>query len=83
MTHRTLLKGIGWEWILRDVGVPLAISLIIGALGKMMVLNGAWSGWEKASLACLLLLSGWMLPVLLAPRPMFAQAFHFLNLRKK
>lgn len=33
LTHRTVLKGVGVRWLLQDVGVPLVISVITGAVG--------------------------------------------------
>jgi O-antigen/teichoic acid export membrane protein len=34
LTHRSLLKGVGLEWLLWDVGMPLGIStLIVGGIG--------------------------------------------------
>jgi hypothetical protein len=34
MTHRSILKGVGVDWLLWDVGMPLAIStLIVGGIG--------------------------------------------------
>jgi hypothetical protein len=34
LTHRSLLKGVGVEWLLWDVGMPLGIStLIVGGIG--------------------------------------------------
>jgi O-antigen/teichoic acid export membrane protein len=37
MTHRHLLKGIALGWLMRDVGVPLGLALIIVLLGWGLV----------------------------------------------
>jgi O-antigen/teichoic acid export membrane protein len=37
MTHRRVLKGIGAKWMLRDAGVPLAISLASGLAGTALI----------------------------------------------
>ena len=34
LTHRRLLKGIGAIWLLKDVGIPLLISIAAGLLGS-------------------------------------------------
>lgn len=35
LTHRKILKGLGWKWLLFDVGMPLSLSLlIVGVVGS-------------------------------------------------
>jgi O-antigen/teichoic acid export membrane protein len=37
LTHRSLLKGIGAKWLLSDVGLPLAITVIVAGAGGGLV----------------------------------------------
>lgn len=37
LTHRHILKGMALEWLLRDVGVPLGVSLTVMFLGWMLL----------------------------------------------
>ena len=43
ITHQSLLKGIGLKWLFQDVGVPLLISLIAGALAHFLILYNDWA----------------------------------------
>ena len=79
MTHRILLNEIGWAWLLRDVCVPLAISLSIGIVGKLLLANGTWTGWERVGLACLFAFAAWSASIATVPRSMLSQ---LLQLRK-
>ncbi len=36
LTHRTLLKGIGVQWLLGDVMLPLFIAVVAGGLGALI-----------------------------------------------
>jgi hypothetical protein len=33
ITHRNLLKNIGWQWLSQDVGIPMLLSVIAGLIG--------------------------------------------------
>ncbi|HSN13708.1 MAG TPA: oligosaccharide flippase family protein, partial [Anaeromyxobacteraceae bacterium] len=37
ITHRHLLTGMGWGWLARDVGIPLTLSLGVGAAGGALL----------------------------------------------
>ena len=37
LTHRKLLVGIGTRWLLGDVGVPLALSVVIVLAGRQIL----------------------------------------------
>jgi O-antigen/teichoic acid export membrane protein len=37
LTHRSLLKGIGAKWLLGDVGLPLAMTVIVAGAGGGLV----------------------------------------------
>ncbi len=73
MTHRKLLKEIGWAWLLRDVCTPFAISLSIGIVGKLLLANAVWSGGQKVGLACLFVCTAWITSVATAPGSMVSQ----------
>jgi O-antigen/teichoic acid export membrane protein len=47
LTHRTLLKKIGFKWLLVDVGVPLMLSIAIGLLGLSVVHSGEYPFFVK------------------------------------
>lgn len=43
LTHRHLLKGIGVQWLLRDVGFSLSLSLLVGTVGYCLIKNTEFS----------------------------------------
>ncbi|HTQ74986.1 MAG TPA: oligosaccharide flippase family protein [Burkholderiales bacterium] len=60
LTHRRLLKGLGPEWMTREVGVPFAVSALVGVLAHIVSTDGALSlyarvacgaGWALAAFA--------------------------------
>ncbi|MES2579465.1 MAG: oligosaccharide flippase family protein [Pseudomonadota bacterium] len=57
MTHRKLLRGIGAEWLLKDVGIPLMLSTIVGVVGYFVSNNAHLSIFLK-------LLSGFVLALI-------------------
>jgi O-antigen/teichoic acid export membrane protein len=59
LTHRSLLKGLGLKWITRDVGVPLAVSALVGLVAH--VVNAAADLTLYARVACG---AGWALAAL-------------------
>jgi len=40
LTHRRLLRGLGPKWLVRDVGVPLAVSTLVGLLAFTLPVGG-------------------------------------------
>lgn len=50
LTHRHLLKGLGAKWIALDVGVPLAVSALVGLLAHGWTASSDFS--VPARLAC-------------------------------
>jgi O-antigen/teichoic acid export membrane protein len=46
-THRSLLKGVGINWLFHDVGIPLMFSILVGLIGYYFVKNGEYSIWIK------------------------------------
>lgn len=47
LTHRYLLKGLAWEWLLQDVGVPLLLSILTGVIGYLIAPSPAYSIYER------------------------------------
>jgi O-antigen/teichoic acid export membrane protein len=43
ITHRRVLPGIGGTWLARDVGVPLAYSLLLGIVLRFVVVPLDWT----------------------------------------
>ena len=37
LTHRHLLKGVGTMWLLEDIGIPLGLSVLAGAIGHYAI----------------------------------------------
>jgi O-antigen/teichoic acid export membrane protein len=37
LTHRHLLKGVGRQWLLQDVGIPLILSILMGLIGYFVI----------------------------------------------
>jgi O-antigen/teichoic acid export membrane protein len=50
MTHRRMLRGLAPRWIALDVGVPLAVSAVVGALARALSLAGETDVYTR--LAC-------------------------------
>jgi len=50
MTHRHLLKGLGAKWIAFDVGVPFAVSALVGVLAHTLSAGTGFS--VSVRLAC-------------------------------
>lgn len=51
LTHRHVLRGQGRSWVLREVGVPLAASAVVGQGGAWLVERGGASGWTSVAAA--------------------------------
>jgi O-antigen/teichoic acid export membrane protein len=74
LTHRQLLKGVGVRWLLQDVGVPLGISILAGALGLFashsitgpaLLLASATVLAMFAFVACIFTMPRWLRAVIL------------------
>ncbi len=37
LTHRSLLRGVGHKWLLGDVAVPLAMTVVIAGAGEVLI----------------------------------------------
>lgn len=51
LTHRYILKGLAPKWFFQDVGMPLALSILIGVVGHYAIQAGGYSSYEKMLLA--------------------------------
>ena len=52
--HRRLLPGEHWRWYLEDVGRPLAASILVGGIGRLLIPLSTTSFLLAVSLAVLL-----------------------------
>lgn len=68
LTHHRLLSGAGRKWLLQDVGIPLALSLLMGLAGYYMIRDAAYSAYVKSMLGCLLALAAALLSLSVSPR---------------
>lgn len=83
LTHRYLLKGIGFKWLLSDVGVPLGLSsLVVGLVGREIHEQG-YSPYVKLLIGGGAALSTFLLIVLLSPRLMIFVLNSFTRNTKK
>jgi O-antigen/teichoic acid export membrane protein len=62
MTHRRLLPGRAGRWLVRDVGLPLAASIAVAAIGAAAGAHAATSHAGRAAWA----IAMWSAPVLLS-----------------
>lgn len=51
LTHRYILKGLGSRWIFQDVGMPLALSIIMGVIGYFTIQKNGSTAYEQMILA--------------------------------
>jgi O-antigen/teichoic acid export membrane protein len=49
LTHRDLLRGTGWAWLLEEVGIPLAISAAAGFVGHEVLGAVGWTPGVRAA----------------------------------
>lgn len=56
LTHRRLLRGNGLGWLLKDVGIPLMLAVLIGAFASYFVLNDEYTALMKLVFGSLLAL---------------------------
>jgi O-antigen/teichoic acid export membrane protein len=71
-THRRLQPGLAWGWLLRDVGPPLALSLLVGSIAWLVQRAAGPQSWPAvllgAAAAALLMLGGLLSSARLRPR---------------
>jgi O-antigen/teichoic acid export membrane protein len=80
LTHRRLLQSIGRVWLCRDVGVPLLVSLGVGASGRFLLENAAYTYLQKAALAIAMLLVAWGISLTVAPRTTYSHLLRIVRL---
>jgi O-antigen/teichoic acid export membrane protein len=68
MTHRLLLKGLALRWLCVDVGIALAVSLAVAAVGTQALKMLAPGALAKILLAIALLSVAWTAAWVIAPR---------------
>ena len=47
LTHRNILKGLWAKWIIQDVGMPFALSIVMGAVGYYVTQGTGFSLYER------------------------------------
>jgi O-antigen/teichoic acid export membrane protein len=68
LTHRSLLKGIGAKWLLSDVGLPLAITVIVAGAGGGLVHRFGYPYYINLLSGVGLVCMTFLLTVLVSPR---------------
>ena len=68
LTHRHVLKGVGLKWLLFDVGVPLLLNLIGGALISCLVKENSNFEYTKLAYGGLIVLSVFICSIALSPK---------------
>lgn len=68
MTHQALLKGIGTQWLLKDVGTPLLISIALGLFSYFYIVTAThYSSFWKVAIGMLILVFGFILSISTSP----------------
>lgn len=50
LTHRLLLRNVGWHWLVKDVGMALGISVMLGVAGVWLMHHAVLSGVQRVCL---------------------------------
>jgi O-antigen/teichoic acid export membrane protein len=67
LTHRRLLPGVATRWLLRDVGVPLGLSLLVGVAGSFGLIGARGAPWARLGAGAGLALVAMALAVATSP----------------
>ena len=67
LTHRTLLKGVGVQWLLGDVMLPLGIAAMTGAIG-VLIQNYKFSLYVDLFACVVLVCMAFAITVLISPK---------------
>jgi O-antigen/teichoic acid export membrane protein len=67
LTHRHFLKGLAAEWILLEVGIPFALTGLVGLLGSRIIQFGDFSVYEKLLFGAVMALTAVILSVVTSP----------------
>lgn len=68
LTHRRLLKGVAERWMYKDVGIPLALSILVGLVGRYAILWAAYSVYVKLICGVMLALVATALSISASPQ---------------
>lgn len=66
LTHRHLLKGIAVKWLIQDVGIPLAWSILLGIVGYSIVQGTEYPAYLKLICGIILALVASLFSVLMS-----------------
>lgn len=67
LTHRRLLVGVASRWLLRDVGIPLALTVLTGTVCEYYVHDPSHSAHAKLICGGLLALMTMLISLILSP----------------
>jgi len=59
VTHRLLLPGLAWRWLLFDVGGPLLVSLAVAVAANLLARSQAWPAQGQVAVAALSVMACW------------------------
>ena len=82
LTHRSLLREVGVKWLLRDVGIPLAISMLVVGVAGREVREMGYSILEEFFIGSGLVLSAFLMTVASSARLRFYTHTSFIRLSK-
>lgn len=68
LTHRDLLKGIAWRWLLLDVGIPLALTVCAGLIAQYAVQGSGGAVFVKLAAGIFLAFAASALSVAISPQ---------------
>jgi O-antigen/teichoic acid export membrane protein len=68
LTHAKLLRGTGLQWLAREVGIPLGISVAVGLAGRLALRATGWGPLANAGLALALAVLASGLSFVASPR---------------
>ena len=80
MTHRRLLKWIGFKWLLQDVGLPLLVAAVVGMFAHYAIQRAEYAIYTKLLVAGALALLTSIICVALSPS---LRALVLTRLRRK
>jgi len=68
LTHRSLLKGIGPKWLLGDVGIPLAVTIVVAGVGEGLIQRSGYPYYTNLLSGVAWVGATFLLTVLVSPR---------------
>jgi hypothetical protein len=67
LTHRVVLKGITWRWLLEDVGLPLVSTLLFVLLAWLFLPHVASNMYLRLALGAVFAVTAFFFVLLLSP----------------